>query len=71
MKERRKELAYDLVKLYARRKATQGHAYLPDTYLQNELEASFLFEDTPDQEKATAAVKKDMESRLISVPPAT
>ncbi|MFN7539509.1 MAG: transcription-repair coupling factor [Bacteroidota bacterium] len=57
-----KELAFDLIKLYARRKALQGHAHSPDNYLQHELEASFLYEDTPDQSKATADVKKDMES---------
>lgn len=57
-----KEIAFDLIKLYAKRKATKGFAYLPDTYLQNELEASFMYEDTPDQLKATQAVKEDMES---------
>lgn len=57
-----KELAFDLIKLYARRKALQGHAHSPDNYMQHELEASFLYEDTPDQSKATADVKKDMES---------
>ncbi|MBS1731369.1 MAG: transcription-repair coupling factor [Bacteroidetes bacterium] len=57
-----KELAFDLIKLYAKRKAQKGFAHTPDTYLQTELEASFLFEDTPDQYKATADVKKDMES---------
>jgi transcription-repair coupling factor (superfamily II helicase) len=57
-----KELAFDLIKLYARRKALHGHAHSPDNYLQHELEASFLYEDTPDQSKATADVKKDMES---------
>jgi transcription-repair coupling factor (superfamily II helicase) len=61
-KKKVKELAYDLVKLYARRKAVSGVAYDPDNYLQAELEASFVYEDTPDQEKATAAVKKDMEA---------
>jgi transcription-repair coupling factor (superfamily II helicase) len=57
-----KELAFDLIKLYARRKALHGHAHSPDNYLQHELEASFLYEDTPDQSKATSDVKKDMES---------
>jgi transcription-repair coupling factor (superfamily II helicase) len=61
-KTRVKELAYDLLKLYAKRKAAKGFAYQPDTYLQNELEASFMYEDTPDQLKATQAVKEDMEA---------
>lgn len=61
-KKRVKELAYDLIRLYAQRKAKRGHAFAPDGYLQTELEASFLYEDTPDQEKATLAVKKDMEA---------
>lgn len=58
-----KELAFDLIKLYAKRKSLPGFAYHPDTYLQNELEASFMYEDTPDQLKATIAVKEDMESK--------
>ncbi|MCC7452543.1 MAG: transcription-repair coupling factor, partial [Crocinitomix sp.] len=57
-----KEIAFDLIQLYAKRKAEAGFAYSPDTYLQNELEASFIYEDTPDQLKATLAVKEDMES---------
>ncbi len=57
-----KEIAFDLIQLYAERKAQEGYAYAPDGYLQNELEASFIYEDTPDQSKATADVKKDMES---------
>lgn len=57
-----KEIAFDLIKLYAKRKAQQGFAHTPDTYLQTELEASFIYEDTPDQGKASADVKKDMES---------
>jgi transcription-repair coupling factor (superfamily II helicase) len=57
-----KEIAFDLIQLYAKRKAEAGFAYAPDTYLQNELEASFIYEDTPDQLKATMAVKEDMES---------
>ncbi|MFD2161594.1 transcription-repair coupling factor [Paradesertivirga mongoliensis] len=61
-KKKVKDIARDLIKLYAIRKAQTGNAFLPDTYLQTELEASFLYEDTPDQEKATADVKKDMES---------
>ena len=61
-KTRVKELAFDLIRLYAQRKTTPGFAFTPDTYLQHELEASFLFEDTPDQITATAAVKRDMEA---------
>lgn len=61
-KTRVKEIAFDLIKLYAQRKAQQGFQYAPDTYLQTELEASFIYEDTPDQSKATIDVKKDMES---------
>ena len=57
-----KEIAFDLIKLYAQRKAQQGFAHSADSYLQAELEASFIYEDTPDQLKATADVKKDMES---------
>ena len=57
-----KEIAFDLIKLYAQRKAQQGFSHSPDNYLQTELEASFIYEDTPDQSKATADVKKDMES---------
>ncbi len=61
-KSRVKEIAYDLIKLYAKRKASQGFAFAPDNYLQTELEASFIYEDTPDQVKATRDVKADMES---------
>ena len=61
-KTRVRELAFDLIQLYAKRKAAQGFAYQPDTYLQHELEASFIYEDTPDQVTATADVKADMES---------
>lgn len=57
-----KDIAKDLIKLYAQRKAQQGFPHSPDTYLQTELEASFIYEDTPDQSKATADVKRDMES---------
>ncbi|MBS1642067.1 MAG: transcription-repair coupling factor [Bacteroidetes bacterium] len=57
-----KEIAFDLIKLYAQRKAQQGFAHTPDNYMQTELEASFIYEDTPDQAKAVADVKKDMES---------
>jgi transcription-repair coupling factor (superfamily II helicase) len=63
-KKRIKELAYDLIQLYAKRKSQPGFAYTPDTYLQNELEASFMYEDTPDQLKATQAFKEDMEKPM-------
>jgi transcription-repair coupling factor (superfamily II helicase) len=61
-KARVKELAFDLIKLYAKRKSEKGFAFHPDTYLQTELEASFMYEDTPDQLTATQAIKKDMET---------
>jgi transcription-repair coupling factor (superfamily II helicase) len=61
-KTRVKEIAFDLIKLYAARKAQEGFAFSPDNYMQTELEASFIYEDTPDQSKATADVKKDMEA---------
>ncbi|MBC7874241.1 MAG: transcription-repair coupling factor [Ferruginibacter sp.] len=61
-KSKVKEIAFDLIKLYARRKTQQGFQHTPDNYMQTELEASFIYEDTPDQSKATADVKKDMES---------
>jgi transcription-repair coupling factor (superfamily II helicase) len=61
-KKKVKEIAFDLIKLYAKRKTKKGFAFTPDTYLQNELEASFIYEDTPDQIKATSDVKRDMES---------
>ena len=64
-KSKVKQIAFDLIKLYAKRKTTKGFSYSPDSYLQNELEASFLYEDTPDQEKATLDVKKDMEAQTI------
>lgn len=60
-KSRVKELAFDLLQLYAKRMQAPGHAFAPDSYLQHELEASFMFEDTPDQHAACEAVKKDME----------
>jgi len=60
-KQRVKDIAKDLIKLYAERKAADGFRFMPDTYLQHELEASFIYEDTPDQVKATNDVKKDME----------
>ncbi len=56
-----KELAYDLIKLYAERKSKPGHSFPKDNYLQHELEASFIYEDTPDQVKVTKDVKRDME----------
>ncbi len=56
-----KDIATDLIKLYAKRKAQEGFAHNPDNYLQTELEASFIYEDTPDQAKATEDVKRDME----------
>ncbi|RMG81439.1 MAG: transcription-repair coupling factor [Bacteroidetes bacterium] len=61
-KKRVKEIAFDLIRLYAERKAAKGFQFSPDTYLQTELEASFIYEDTPDQMKATEDVKKDMEA---------
>jgi transcription-repair coupling factor (superfamily II helicase) len=62
-KSKIKEIAFDLIKLYAKRKQESGFAFSPDNYLQNELEASFIYEDTPDQLKSTIAVKEDMESQ--------
>ncbi len=61
-KKRIKDIARDLIKLYARRRREKGFAFSADSYLQHELEASFLYEDTPDQNKATMDVKADMES---------
>lgn len=61
-KDKVKDIARDLIKLYATRKQQKGFAYSPDGYMQHELEASFLYEDTPDQAKATAEVKRDLES---------
>lgn len=60
-KSKVKDIARELIALYARRREEQGFAFSPDSYLQAELEASFIYEDTPDQEKATQAVKDDME----------
>jgi transcription-repair coupling factor (superfamily II helicase) len=57
-----KEIAFDLIQLYAKRKSQPGFSFSPDSYLQNELEASFMYEDTPDQLKTTQAIKEDMES---------
>jgi transcription-repair coupling factor (superfamily II helicase) len=59
-----KKIAFDLITLYAKRKKNKGFAYSPDTYLQNELESSFIYEDTPDQNKATIAIKEDMEKQM-------
>lgn len=61
-KSKVKEIAFNLIQTYAKRRTKIGFAFDPDSYLQAELEASFIYEDTPDQEKATAAVKADMES---------
>ena len=61
-KSRVKDIARELIKLYAERKNSKGFQYMPDTYLQTELEASFMYEDTADQLKATVDVKRDMES---------
>lgn len=61
-KKKVKDIARELILLYATRKQEEGFKYSPDSYLQQELESSFIYEDTPDQSKATAAVKQDMES---------
>jgi transcription-repair coupling factor (superfamily II helicase) len=61
-KKRIKELAFDLIQLYAKRKAAKGFQFSPDGYMQNELEASFMYEDTPDQAKAVEDVKRDMQA---------
>ena len=63
-KKKIKEVAFDLIKLYAQRKSKKGFQFMPDTYLQTELEASFIYEDTPDQLTATQDVKKDMEAEF-------
>ena len=63
-KQRVKDIAKDLIKLYAERKASKGFAFSADSYLQNELESSFIYEDTPDQYKTTREVKSDMESPI-------
>ena len=60
-KSKVKDIAKDLIQLYAKRKGAKGFAFSSDTYLQQELESSFMYEDTPDQEKAVLAVKRDME----------
>lgn len=59
-----KDIAKELIALYAKRRAEEGYAFSPDSYLQTELEASFIYEDTPDQEKVTSAVKSDMEKSI-------
>jgi len=61
-KARVKHVAFNLIKLYAKRKTQKGFQYNPDSYMQHELEASFIYEDTPDQSTATADIKADMES---------
>lgn len=61
-KRRIKEIAFDLISLYAKRKEQKGFQYQPDSYMQHELEASFMYEDTPDQLQATLDVKSDMEN---------
>jgi transcription-repair coupling factor (superfamily II helicase) len=63
-KDKVKDIARDLIQLYATRKQQKGFAYTPDGYMQHELEASFLYEDTPDQAKATLDIKHDMESAM-------
>ncbi len=63
-KSKVKDIAKELIALYAKRRAEKGYAFTPDSYLQTELEASFIYEDTPDQEKATTAVKSDMERTM-------
>ncbi len=61
-KSRVKQIAFDLIKVYAKRRLEKGLQYAPDSYLQLELEASFIYEDTPDQTTATEDIKRDMES---------
>lgn len=61
-KKKIKDIARDLIKLYARRRHEKGYAFSTDSFMQHELEASFLYEDTPDQLKATQDVKADMET---------
>jgi transcription-repair coupling factor (superfamily II helicase) len=63
-KKQVKDIATDLIKLYAQRKSQEGFAHAPDNYMQTELEASFIYEDTPDQAKATEDVKRDMEKAM-------
>ena len=61
-KKRVKDIAKDLIQLYAERMSSPGYSFSPDSYLQRELEASFIYEDTPDQLNAALAVKNDMET---------
>lgn len=61
VKSRVKDIAKELIQLYAKRKASKGYAFSPDSYLQEELESSFMYEDTPDQETTTKSIKRDME----------
>ncbi len=61
-KSRVKQIAFNLIKIYAKRRLEKGFQYAPDSYLQHELEASFIYEDTPDQSKSTEDIKRDMES---------
>jgi transcription-repair coupling factor (superfamily II helicase) len=61
-KSRVKKIAFDLISVYAKRRLEKGYQYHPDSYLQHELEASFIYEDTPDQTTATQDIKRDMES---------
>ena len=63
-KKKIKDIAHELIKLYAERRASKGFAFPPDGHLQNELEASFIYEDTPDQYETTIAVKADMEKEF-------
>lgn len=63
-KSKVKDIVRDLIELYAKRRQSKGFAFSPDGYLQNELEASFMYEDTPDQQKATEALKADMQQRV-------
>ena len=63
-KSKIKKIAFDLIKLYAKRKKNKGYAFSQDTYMQSELEASFMYEDTIDQNKATNAIKEDMEKPI-------
>jgi transcription-repair coupling factor (superfamily II helicase) len=63
-KSKVKDIAKELIALYAKRLDEKGFAFSPDTYLQTELEASFIYEDTPDQEKATSSIKQDMEKKI-------
>ena len=63
-KSKIKKIAFDLISLYAKRRTIKGFSFSADSYLQYELESSFMYEDTPDQNKATIAIKQDMESQI-------